>query len=61
MISDFDPNGTGLLAYNDFLRLMDRRLKAAPPEDRLAEAFNIFDRDGNGFVSAEELRIVMVN
>jgi len=27
----------------------------------LQEAFRMFDRDGNGFIDAEELRICMVN
>ena len=30
-------------------------------EEELREAFNVFDKDGNGFISASELRHVMVN
>jgi len=31
------------------------------PEEELKEAFNVFDKDGNGFISASELRHVMTN
>ena len=30
-------------------------------EEELIEAFKVFDRDGNGFISAAELRHVMTN
>lgn len=37
--------------------------KAPPPEseDTLREAFRIFDRDGNGYIDAREIRHVLVH
>ncbi|OLQ16815.1 EF-hand domain pair family protein [Cryptosporidium hominis] len=36
-------------------------MKDTDTEDELIEAFKVFDRDGNGFISAAELRHVMTN
>ena len=35
--------------------------KDTDTEEELIEAFKVFDRDGNGFISAAELRHVMTN
>ena len=32
-----------------------------PSEEEIREAFSVFDKDGNGFISAAELRHVMTN
>ena len=41
--------------------MMAKKLKDSDSEDELREAFRVFDRDGNGFISAVELRHVMTN
>merc|ERR1740139_1540782 len=40
---------------------MARKMKDTDTEEELIEAFKVFDRDGNGFISAAELRHVMTN
>ena len=37
------------------------RMQDTDTEEELIEAFKVFDRDGNGFISAAELRHVMTN
>jgi calmodulin len=54
-----DKNGT--IDFPEFLSLMARKMKDTDTEEELIEAFKVFDRDGNGFISAAELRHVMTN
>ena len=41
--------------------MMARKIKDTDNEDEIREAFRVFDKDGNGFISAAELRYVMTN
>eukprot|EP00931_Biecheleriopsis_adriatica_P082810 TRINITY_DN5627_c0_g1_i1.p2 TRINITY_DN5627_c0_g1~~TRINITY_DN5627_c0_g1_i1.p2 ORF type:complete len:151 (+),score=60.04 TRINITY_DN5627_c0_g1_i1:63-515(+) len=45
--------------FNAFLSLMSRKLKETDTEEELIEAFKVFDRDRDGFISATELRVSM--
>lgn len=38
-----------------------RKMKDTDTQEELIEAFKVFDRDGNGLISAAELRHVMTN
>ena len=40
---------------------ISRKTKDTDTEEELIEAFKVFDRDGNGLISAAELRHVMTN
>ena len=37
---------------------MARKMKDTDSEEEIREAFRVFDKDGNGFISAAELRYV---
>ena len=41
--------------------MMARKMKETDSEEEIREAFRVFDRDGNGYISAAELRHVMTN
>lgn len=41
--------------------MMARKMKDTDSEEEIKEAFKVFDKDGNGFISAAELRHVMTN
>ncbi len=41
--------------------MMAKKMKETDGEEELREAFRVFDKDGNGYISAAELRHVMTN
>uniref|UniRef100_T1JS65 EF-hand domain-containing protein n=1 Tax=Tetranychus urticae TaxID=32264 RepID=T1JS65_TETUR len=54
MINEFDDDGNGL---PEFLSMMARAMKYT----NSVEEIRVFDKDGNGFISAKEFRYVMTN
>ncbi|CAL9104645.1 unnamed protein product [Musa textilis] len=62
MIGEIDANGNGTIEFQEFLNLMASKLnQETDSEDELREAFKVFDKDQNGFISATELRNVMIS
>merc|ERR1719284_2299860 len=63
MIQDVDAaeDVQGRIDFPDFLSLMARKMKDTDTEEELIEAFKVFDRDEDGFISAGELRSSMMN
>lgn len=54
--------GTGFIDFESFLDVvMSRDLDEEDHEVALREAFKMFDRDGNGYIDADELRLCMMN
>jgi calmodulin len=41
--------------------MMSRKMHENDTEEEIVEAFKVFDKDGNGYISAAELRHVMTN
>ncbi|KAI0244604.1 Calmodulin-2, partial [Massospora cicadina] len=61
LINDIDTDGNGTVDFAEFLTLMARNMKNADSEEEIREAFKVFDKDNNGYISAAELRHVMTN
>jgi len=61
MIKEVDRDNTGKVEFTDFLGLMARKIKEVESEDQVNDAFSVFDKDGQGYISAQELRHVMTN
>jgi calmodulin len=56
-----DSDGNGTIDFPEFLTMMARKMKDTDSEEEILEAFKVFDKDGNGFISAAELRHIMTN
>lgn len=61
MIKDADPEDNGTIDLKSFLKMMKSQFRAFESDDELRALFRVFDKDGNGFISAAELRHVMAS
>lgn len=61
VINKVDSNRNGSIEFEEFLRLMFQHLadSANDAADDIRHAFDIFDRDKDGYISAVELSMVM--
>ena len=59
VIDEVDVNGSGKIDFQGFMGLMSRKMRETDSEEELIEVFKIFDKDGSGMISANELKIVM--
>ena len=60
MINEVDADGNGSIDFPEFL-MMARKMRDTNSEEEIKEAFKVFDKDGNGFISAAEPRHVTTN
>ena len=61
MINEVDADGNGVIDFPEFLTMMARKMLSTDSEEQIKEAFTVFDRDGNGYISPAELKYVMTN
>ena len=53
--------GNGTIEFNEFCFMMSNKMKERDSEKELKEAFRVFDKNGDNFISAAELLHVMTN
>lgn len=58
MLADVDAADSGRLSYDEFVRLMKRKMAAADSDVEIRKAFRLFDADGRGRITAATLRRV---
>lgn len=61
MIREVDADGNDTIDFTEFLALMSRQMRQSDIEDELREAFRVFDRDNDGFITAQELRTLLIS
>ncbi|XP_020213342.1 calmodulin-like protein 8 [Cajanus cajan] len=59
MMNQVDTDGNGTIEFGEFMNLMATKMKESEAEEELKEAFRVFDKDQDGYISASELRSVM--
>lgn len=59
MMNEVDTDHSGSIEFNEFINMMTKQVSKEQEEEELKQAFKVFDKDGNGFISAEELEFAM--
>merc|ERR1712142_345060 len=57
-VMEVDLDGNGTIEFPEFLEMMKQKASAVDQEGELREAFRIFDRNKDGFISMKELKKV---
>ncbi|EGW12232.1 Calmodulin [Cricetulus griseus] len=61
MINGVDADGSGTADFPEFLTPMARKMKDTDYEEEIRKAFRVFDKDGDGYISAAERCHIMTN
>ncbi|KAJ9153048.1 hypothetical protein P3X46_026537 [Hevea brasiliensis] len=59
MITEFDADGDGFIDFQEFVEMNTQGMDTDDVLENLKDAFSVYDIDGNGSISAEELHKVM--
>ncbi len=59
IISEVDTNFSGKLNLEDFLNLMGSNYRETDSDEEIINAFKVFDKEGNGVISAYDLKHIM--
>jgi len=61
MVRIADADGSGSVDFNEFVTLMAHKMTEVESLDLVRDAFKIFDESGDGYISPEEMRKLMIN
>uniref|UniRef100_A0A8C5T1M5 Calglandulin n=1 Tax=Laticauda laticaudata TaxID=8630 RepID=A0A8C5T1M5_LATLA len=60
IVHKLETQKNGTIDFPGFLNLMEKEVKSRDCHE-IRKAFQVFDKDGNGYISAAELRHIMTN
>ncbi|XP_056021983.1 calmodulin-alpha-like [Ostrea edulis] len=59
MLKGVDEDGNGSIDFEEFVLMMADKLERSNTEDEIREAFKLFDKDDNGYISVSELKNIL--
>ena len=59
MINEVDEDNNGTMEFSEFLRLMTQKVKDMTKDEEIQEAFNVLDKEGDGYITVKELKYFM--
>ncbi|XP_030765126.1 calmodulin-A-like isoform X2 [Sitophilus oryzae] len=61
IIEEVDIDGNGLIDFEEFVAAMKKIMKDCDNEDDIKAAFRVFDKEGKGYISSDDLRDIIVS
>ena len=59
IMSNLDENGDGVMDFDEFVLMMDRRMSINSQRAEIEQTFKVFDKNGDGKITFEELKEVL--
>eukprot|EP01083_Nonionella_stella_P022567 62413_1 len=59
IMSSLDENGDGVMDFNEFVTMMDRRMSINSQRAEIEQTFKVFDKNGDGKITFDELKEVL--
>ncbi|XP_017148841.2 neo-calmodulin [Drosophila miranda] len=59
MINEVDADGNGSIELEEFAFMIIRKMHDTNHEDELRDAFRVFDKENNGYITSSELKVVL--
>lgn len=59
IMANLDENGDGVMDFNEFVQMMDRRLSINSQYAEIEQTFKVFDKNGDGKITFDELKEVL--
>ena len=53
-----DVDGSGAVEFPEFCVMMVKKMQESDTENEVREAYRVFDKDRDGYISASELRMI---
>ncbi|CAG2241634.1 CALM [Mytilus edulis] len=61
MVQKVDTDGNGTIEFPEFLQMATDMMKSVDLADEVRDAFRLFDKNGDGYVTAPELKTILSN
>ena len=58
IINEVDVDGSGSMEFPEFCIMMVKKMAETDTENEVQEAYRVFDKDRDGFITRQELRMI---